>query len=231
MRYLAIIPARKGSKGIQDKNIKLLNGKPLIQYTIEVAKEVFSAIDICVSTDSKVIKKIAEDLGLLVPFLRPKHLASDTAAMNEVLLHALNFYQEKEQRKYDVVVLLQPTSPFRTALQIKEALQLFDKELDMVVSVKETKSNPYFVLFEEDELGFLKKSKAGLFTRRQDCPKVWEYNGAIYIINSATLLKQPLNEFRKIKKYVMSSNNSIDIDTPLDWKLAELLLKEKGILS
>jgi len=96
----------------------------------------------------------------------------------------------------------------------------------MVVSVKETESNPYYVLFEENESGFLKKSKEGSFTRRQDCPKVWEYNGAIYVINVKSLKKNDISNFSKIKKYIMPLNNSIDIDTELDFLMASLFLKK-----
>lgn len=224
MRCLVLIPARGGSKGVPKKNIKPLNGKPLIHYTIEAARNIFSDEDICVSTDSEEIKVISEKTGLKVPFLRPDYLSTDTADSQSVLLHALDFY-ETEGKEYDVVVLLQPTSPFRTSQHIQEAVDLYTADLDMVVSVKKAKGNPYFSLFEENENGFLGISKKGNFTRRQDCPKVWEYNGAIYIINVNRLKEERIVQFNKVKKYIMSSENSVDIDTPLDLKLAELLLK------
>ena len=125
MKILVIIPARGGSKGITHKNIKPLNGKPLIHYTIDEAREIVSDEDICVSTDDPEIIKCVEDYGLKVPFVRPKELATDTAGTYEVLLHALNFY-EKQGRHYDVVLLLQNTSPFRKADQIKEARSFGD---------------------------------------------------------------------------------------------------------
>lgn len=219
MKFLAIIPARGGSKGIPKKNIKLLSGKPLLHYTIRAAKAVLPSTDICVSTDDNEIKKVAERNGLEVPFIRPKHLSSDTAGTYEVLLHAIDFYEQIDQ-EYDAIILLQPTSPFRNGRHIKEAIALFDFSIDMVVSVKETAANPYYILFEENSDGFLEKSKKGNFIRRQDCPKVWEYNGAIYIINVKTLKEKPLHEFNKIRKYVMNELDSIDIDTPKDWVLA-----------
>jgi N-acylneuraminate cytidylyltransferase len=98
----------------------------------------------------------------------------------------------------------------------------------MVVSVKETKSNPYYLLYEEDVAGNLKKSKEGNYIRRQDCPKVWEYNGSIYVININSLKHSHLSNFKKIKKYVMADEYSIDIDTDLDWNLADILLREKN---
>ena len=219
---LIVVPARGGSKGVPGKNIRILNGKPLIQYTLEAALEIVPRNQIIVSTDSLEIKNVVEKLGFEVPFLRPIELATDTAGTYEVLLHALDYYGKCKQEA-DEVVLLQPTSPFRTAEHIREALNLYTPNLDMVVSVKETASNPYYVLREENEEGFLVKSKEGQFTRRQDCPKVWELNGAIYIINKNSLLQKPLNKFQKVIKYVMDDVSSHDIDSEWDWKLAELM--------
>ncbi|OFX37859.1 MAG: CMP-N-acetylneuraminic acid synthetase [Bacteroidetes bacterium GWA2_32_17] len=224
MKPLVIIPARGGSKGVPKKNIKILGGKPLINYTIEAAKAVFEDQFIYVSTDDIEIKNIVEQTGLKVPFLRPAELATDTAGTYEVLLHALNYYENLEYFP-DTIILLQPTSPFRTAEHIKEAIKLYTPEIDMVVSVKETKSNPYFNLFEEDYKGFLKKSKESEYTRRQDCPKVWEYNGAIYVINVESLKKLQISKFQKIKKYVMDELSSLDIDSEMDFKFAEILKK------
>ncbi len=223
MKPLVVIPARGGSKGVPGKNIKPLGGKPLIHYTIEAALAVFPPEIICVSTDSPEIKACAEQTGLRVPFLRPPELATDTAGTREVLLHAVDFY-EAQGYFPDVVILLQPTSPFRTAQHIKEALGLFTADLDMVVSVKETKSNPYYVLFEEDENGYLQSSKKGEFTRRQDCPKVWEYNGAIYVINVNALKTKAFSQLSPKVKYVMDEESSLDIDSELDWKVGEVMV-------
>lgn len=223
---LVIIPARGGSKGVRRKNIKLLNGKPLIQYTIEAALAVTVSENIIISTDSEEIKAVVEDLGIEVSSLRPKELATDTIGTYEVLLYELKKL-EQAGKNYDYFILLQPTSPFRTGSQILEALALFNKNLEMVVSVKETKSNPYYVLREEDKNGFLIPSKVSSATRRQDTPKVWELNGAIYIINTSSLKKTPLNNFTKVKKYVMDEVSSHDIDTMLDWQIAETLMFNK----
>ncbi len=226
MKYLLVIPARGGSKGVPKKNIKPLDGVPLIAYTINEALSIFPAENICVSTDSEEIKNVVEGLGISVPFLRPKELATDQAGTYEVLLHAINFY-EKKGNKPEVLILLQPTSPFRNKNHINSAIDIYEKnknDIEMVVSVKETESNPYYVLFEEDQNGFLEKSKKGEFTRRQDCPKVYEINGAIYIINIEVLKSKNISQFTKIKKYIMDSKSSLDIDTPLDWKIAEYLI-------
>lgn len=227
MNYLVVIPARGGSKGVPDKNIKLLNGKPLIHYTIKTSREVFDDKYILVSTDSTKIKSVVEQTGLKVSFLRPKYLATDSANSRDVLLHTINQFTIKNKIKPDVVILLQPTSPLREACHIKDAIKLYSSDLDMVVSVKKTKSNPYYVLYEENERGFLKQSKKGNFTTRQSCPAVWELNGAIYVINVKSLEQNKISDFSKIKKYIMPMNNSIDIDTELDFSLAELILKKQ----
>lgn len=222
MKPLVLIPARGGSKGVPGKNVKKLNGKPLIWYTIEAARSYFDDIFIKVSTDDPEIKAVVEEIGLKIPELRPAELATDTADTYQVAIHAI---LEAERSNYypDTLVLLQPTSPFRNGDHIAEAMKLYQESLDMVVSVTEAKSNPYFTLMEEDELGWLKKSKEGNYTRRQDCPKVYEYNGAIYIINIAVLKTHNFNQFTKVKKYLMDDKSSIDIDTPLDWDYAEFI--------
>ena len=228
MTYLVVITARGGSKGIPKKNIKLLNGKPLIQYSIDIAKAIADKTDICFTSDSDEIIMVAENLGLNIPFKRPDELATDSSNSQDVILHALDTYENLNNKTYDAIVLLQPTSPFRTLEQVQDCINLYDKSMDMVVSAKLASANPYYNLFEEEN-GFLKPSKEGDFTRRQDCPKVWEVNGAIYVINSASLRKQKMKAFSKVKKYVMSEETSIDIDTPLDWKIAEFHLQNKNL--
>lgn len=227
MKYLVIIPARGGSKGIPHKNIKQLVGKPLIHYTIDVARQVSEDADICVSTDDPEIIKCVEDYGLKVPFVRPAELATDTAGTYEVLLHALDFY-EKQGRSYDAVLLLQNTSPFRTVENVKGALALYRSDIDMVVSVKESASNPYYNCFEENEDGFLKKTLEAdpKLVRRQDAPVTYEYNGAVYVMNVARLKEMHFGKFTKIVKYVMDEIHSVDLDTMLDWKYAEFVIKE-----
>jgi len=224
-KILVVIPARGGSKGVPGKNIKPLAGKPLIYYTIEAAREVFQDKQILVSTDDEAIKNCVEKTGLKVPFLRPKELATDTAGSYEVLMHALDF-SEKHEFKPEVLLLLQATTPFRRAVHIREAMQFVDEQTEMVVSVKESESNPYYVLFEENEQGWLEKSKKGNFVTRQQCPKVYEYNGGIYYINVIALKEKPLKEFTKIKKYVMDEWSSHDIDTMLDWEVAKMILNK-----
>lgn len=230
MNTLFIIPARGGSKGLPGKNIKPLNDVPLIFYSIDVARKFTNDSNICISTDDTKIKNLVEKgRNLKVPFVRPSELASDSAGTYEVLIHALDFYEMQMKKNYDAIVLLQPTSPFRTKKDVENALHLFNpSQHDMVVSVVETKANPYFSLFEENDSGFLEQSKKSNYTRRQDCPKVYEYNGAVYVINVNSLKKMKINEFVRIQKSLMDKENSLDIDTPFDWEIAEYFAKKRN---
>lgn len=227
---LIVIPARGGSKGIPGKNIKLLGGKPLIGYSIDVARTLVPDEHICVTTDSDDIIQVVEDYGLHVPFKRPAELATDTCGSNEVIQHAVRYYQNNGFAPA-VVLLLQPTSPFRRAEHLVEAVDLYENSLDMVVSVKEAASNPYYNCFEEDKNGFLQVSKTTEkpIERRQDAPKAWEYNGSIYVINPKALMEKGMGAFVKVRKYEMDALYSVDLDTMFDWKIAELVLQEKLI--
>ena len=227
MKTLYIIPARGGSKGIPGKNIKPLAGKPLIAYSVEVAQQLAPDCDICVTTDDLEIIATVENMGLKVPFVRPAELATDHSGTYEVLLHALNHY-EQQGISYDRIVLLQPTSPFRTVDDVNNCLKLYTPDIDMVVSVKQASANPYYNAFETDENGFLHISKGeGNYTRRQDAPPVWEYNGAVYVINAQSLRKMPLNKFPRRRMCEMSAEHSLDLDTPTDWLIAESILKSR----
>ena len=224
MNILVVIPARGGSKGIPHKNIKKLNGKELITYSIDVARQLTSDDNICVWTDDDNIIATVENYGLKVPFKRPIELATDSAGTNGVLLHALDFY-ENQGRTYDVIVLLQPTSPFRSIDSLSAAVDLYTPDVDMVVSVKEAVTNPYYNSFEENDKGLLVISKGeGLIERRQDAPKVWEFNGSIYVINTTRLKEVGLSRLNRIKKYVMDDFHSIDLDTMMDWYMAEYII-------
>jgi len=227
MTVLAIIPARGGSKGLPKKNIKPLGDKPLIAWSIDAAKESKKITKTIVSSDSDEIIKIAKQFGAEIPFKRPDDLASDTASTKDVLIHALNFYKSKNIY-FDYLVLLQPTSPFRDSKMIDEMIdEMIEKDVDMVVSVKETSANPYYVLFEENNKGFLTKSKNANFTRRQDCPTVYEYNGSVYVIKIESLLKYNSLSFPKTIKYVMDNYHSVDIDNQFDFDFAEFLLNRR----
>ncbi|MEG1563693.1 MAG: acylneuraminate cytidylyltransferase family protein [Bacteroides sp.] len=228
MKALFLIPARGGSKGIPHKNIKLLGGKPLIAYAIDAARQVApSDADICVSTDDEEIIRVTESLGLKVPFRRPAELAQDGSGTYEVILQALDYYAA-QGIVYDVVVLLQPTSPFRTAAHIREAMERYDPSCDMVVSVTPAQSNPYYVMFQEDASGYLQHVLEGRFTTRQECPVVYEYNGAVYVMNVDALRASPLSAFKRNRKYVMPAAASTDLDTQEDWRYAEFRIEKYG---
>lgn len=225
MTPLFIIPARGGSKGIPHKNIKHLAGRPLIAYTIDAARAA-GADDrhLILSTDDPQIADTARELGLQVPYMRPPHLATDTSGSREVILDAMS-WADSQNIEYDCVVLLQPTSPLRTSADILAAIALYTSGADMVVSVAECSSNPYYNVFETTSDGFLNISKGdGLITRRQDAPKVWEYNGAVYVINPCSIRSMTLGEFPRRIPYVMPPGRSVDIDTPADWLVAEAML-------
>lgn len=223
---LFLITARGGSKGIPGKNIKVLGTKPLIYYSIDLARKFVNDEYICISTDSIEIAKVAEMNGLSVPFIRPAELASDAAGSYEVIRHAVEFYSGRF--KFDKVVLLQPTSPFRLKTHVEACLKNYENKCEMVISVKAAKSNPYQLLYTENEEGFLEKIlKGNKAERRQDFPKVYEINGAVYVFNVEALMKTHIRDFSKIRFCEMPEINSVDIDEPIDWKWAEFLLEKK----
>ena len=227
MNILAIIPARGGSKGLRKKNIKTLGNKPLIAWSIESALNSKFISKTIVSSDNDEIITVSKQYGAEIPFKRPTNLATDTATTRDVLIHAIEYYKLKNIT-FDYIVLLQPTSPFRKKDDIDNAIKIaVENNIDMVVSVKETSSNPYYVLFEENDEGFLEKSKNSNFTRRQDCPIVYEYNGSIYVIKVKSLLNNDSMNFDKTIKFEMSKIHSVDIDNQFDFDFAEFLIKRK----
>lgn len=222
-----IIPARGGSKGIPDKNIVNLAGKPLIAYTIEAALEVASPDRVILSTDSDRIARVAAGCGLKTDYRRPDYLATDTAGSREVILDAMD-HADRLGLVYDSVVLLQPTSPLRNGDDIVRALDLYSPEVDMVVTVTEARANPYYNCFETGADGYLHVSKGdGLLTRRQDAPQAWEYNGAVYVINPASIRSMGLGEFPRRLPSVMPAERSVDIDSQLDLAVAEFIINRQ----
>jgi CMP-N,N'-diacetyllegionaminic acid synthase len=225
MRILYIIPARKGSKGLPGKNTKLLGKKPLIEYSIDFALNNLKIDDeLCISTNDEAVIEIAKSKSISIPFIRPEDLSNDNASSYDVIIHAINQY-EKLNQKFDAVLLLQPTSPFRIKDDLTRLINEYDDNTEMVVSVKLAKENPYFTLFEENSEGFLNKSKKGNFERRQDCPEVYGFNGSMYLINIESIKKSKISELKYIKKIIMPEKRSVDIDTLADWTLAEFYLK------
>lgn len=222
---LFVITARGGSKGLPGKNIKNLMGKPLIAYSIDMARVFTSDENICVSTDSEKIRQVVEDYGLTVPFLRPEYLATDTATTNDVLIHAVNYYK-RQGRMYKKLVLLQPTSPLRTTEDVKGAMDLYHDDIDMVVSVM--KSHAPAVLCEEDNDGFVQLTYNRGATGRQSQKEMYEFNGAVYVMNVDALLEKGLGGFTRRVKYIMSKEHSIDIDDIYDFLQVEAIMKAKN---
>lgn len=226
---LFLITARGGSKGVPGKNIRELGGKPLIVYSIETALEVAQdPAQVVVSTDSEEIAAIARKAGANVPFLRPAELATDTASSRDVILHAADCLLSSSPKA--LVLLLQPTSPFRNPDDVRKALRLYrEKGPEMVVSVRTAATNPYYNAYECDADGALRISKGdGLITRRQDAPPVWEFDGSIYVINPEALRREPaLSRLNPILPVENTHPHNIDIDTETDFLIAECLLRRR----
>ncbi|MDI3473276.1 MAG: CMP-N,N-diacetyllegionaminic acid synthase [Thermotogaceae bacterium] len=227
-RFLALIPARGGSKGLKDKNIRLLNNKPLLAYTIEAAKESGIFDRIIVSTDSEKIAAVALKYGAEVPFMRPKELATDTASSMDVLIHTIKLLQESGDI-YDYVVLLQPTSPLRTSQDIVEAANLLiKKNANSVVSVCRVEHSPLWSNTLPEDLSlkdFIRPEIKNL--RRQDLPIFYRLNGAIYIAKVSYILETKDFFGQGSYAYIMPVNRSVDIDTEFDLALAEVLLQHE----
>ncbi|WP_379970590.1 cytidylyltransferase domain-containing protein [Ectobacillus sp. sgz5001026] len=226
MKNIAIIPARSGSKGLKDKNIKLLNGKPLIAYTIEAAKESKLFDEIFVSTDSENYAEIAREYGASVPFLRSKDLSSDTASSWDVVTEVLNIYEEKG-KQFDSFALLQPTSPRRKAENIIKAYELLQvKRANAIVGVTEAEHSPLWCgILPEDQtlVGFFKNEKAN--QQRQKLEPYYRINGAIYVVKTDYFQSTKDIYECECYAYVMSRETSIDIDNALDFALASIMDK------
>ncbi len=222
MSLLCIIPARRDSKGLPGKNWKPLNNKPLISYSIEIAQAFQQISQICISTNSEEVVNIAQNQHHLeVPFLRPEELSQDNTSSRDVILHAVNHYQQKGIEFTDIL-LLQPTSPFRKIEHLNEAWKLYQQsDCEMVTSVYTSPFNPYYNIFLESEQGYIQRSIPSTYTRRQDCPPAYILNGSIYFFKVDSILKHDMSEFAKICKYQMDESYSIDIDTEWDWAMAE----------
>lgn len=222
-KVLAWIPARGGSKGIKNKNIKNLNGKPLISYTIQAALSCSYVDKVLVSTDSAEIASIANMYGADTPFLRPSYLATDTSKTIDAVMHTLHFFKDSGS-SYDIFCLLQPTSPLRTSEDIERSLELFvDNSFRSLVSVNEARSHPVMMRKIDKSGRLLHLVSKNSTVRRQELEKIYEVNGSIYInlcseINKGTSFND--NEI----PFVMATEHAIDIDTNEDFIIAEAFL-------
>ena len=233
-KILVTICARGGSKGVKNKNIRELNGQPLISYSIKQALNWRKATRVVVSTDSEEIASIAQKYGADVPFLRPGYLASDTSAKLPVIRHALQESQKIYNEDYSIIVDLDATAPIRTSGDLDGALAIFNKsDSSTLFSVVHAHKNPYFNMVEADAAGKIKLCKIlehGVI-RRQDAPKVYSMNASIYFYRQKYLLDEannsPISGNSSI--YIMNDLAGIDIDREIDFKFIEFLIKE-GVL-
>lgn len=225
MKILAIIPARGGSKRIPGKNIRFLGNKPLIAWSLESSEHVPEICDRLVSTDDPKIAEVAQKYGGLVPWLRPADLATDTAKSVDVCLHALEWY-EKSYGVVDGLLLLQPTSPFRTEATIKAGIELFTRSHECpVVSVSPAKSHPLWCFRLEGSTIKPFLDIDGLHLRSQDLPPAYIVNGAFYLIRPDQLREAKTFFPANTVPLIMESElETVDIDTPWDWQLVEAIL-------
>ncbi len=229
IRVLAIIPARSGSKGLPGKNVRHLHGKPLLAWSIEAGQHSKCLDRIIVSTDDATIADIAREWGAETPCLRPAELAQDDTSSMAVVFHILEWLAKHEQYVPDATMLLQPTSPLRTAHDIQSALQLYTaKHADGVVSVSPVTKHPLWmkVLDAEGRLNdFIAQEQP--ITSRQALPPVYALNGAIYLASSKVLTKYQTWYTQQTYGYVMPVERSLDIDSAWDWHIVEILLKDQ----
>ena len=225
LNIICIITARSGSKGLKNKNIKKLKGLPLLAHTIIAAKKSKILTKVILSTDSRLYANIGSKFGAEVPFIRPRILATSTAHHPDVVNHAVKFLEKKEKIKFDYIMMLQPTSPYRNAKHIDEAIKKFLKEKnDSLISIKKQDYPPWWMfLINKNKLGqFLKFKNKNVFNlERQEFPKLFRPNGAIYISKRKVLYKGNLINPKSCGYYLMNARNSIDIDNIIDLKVAE----------
>jgi CMP-N,N'-diacetyllegionaminic acid synthase len=229
-KILAVIPARGGSKGLPRKNILKINGCPLIEYTINAALEANGLTDVVVSTDDSEIAEISKALGAQVPFMRPGELASDMSQSAPVVVHAMKEMEEIKGYRYHAIMMLQPTSPLRTSDHIEKALELFfSQECDSVVSVASVGGvHPFRMkkLVGDQLVNYIDQGFWDM-RPRQVLPDIYIRNGSIYMIRRDILIEKGQLIGKKCLGLVMSDEESVNIDSPLEFKLAELLFKEK----
>lgn len=223
-KILALITARGGSKGIPKKNIKLLGNKPLINWTIEAAKASKYIDFLALSSDDKEIIDTAIKAGCEVPFIRPVELAQDISSSMDVIMHAL----DNIGSDFKYLLLLQPTSPFRSTTQIDKMIEkCIEDNAKIMVSVSKSKKSPYLMFkIEDNQLTPILESNKGL--RRQDLPQTYEYNGAMYLAEIDYLKETQSYNTPETKPFIMERGD-LDIDEPLDWIVAETLISQNLI--
>lgn len=230
VNILVTICARGGSKGVSDKNIRKLRNKPLIAYTIEIAKKWGKADKIVCSTDSERISKVAKEYGAEIPFMRSEDLAKDDTGKIPVIRDALIRSEKIYSKKFDIVIDLDATSPIRTTEDLDRCMRLFkETSADVVITCTESRKSPYFNMVEINEQGFAELSKKHSKDplRRQDAPKVYDMNASIYFYRREKLLDEEFNHplsSEKVSVYVMDDVSAFDIDKETDFVFVEFIM-------
>ena len=226
------ICARGGSKGIKNKNIKLINGKPLIIYTLEQAKLSNVFDEIAVSSDSEDILKVASEFGIKNLIHRPEYLATDSAPKIPVIQHCVLEVEKNKNLKFNTMVDLDATAPLRSIEDIKNAINLLEtKNVSNVITATKSRRSPYFNLVELNEKGVVELSKKidSQIIRRQDSPKCFDMNASIYVWNRESFFKFNTVFLQDTALYEMPEERSIDIDSELDFEFVEFLIKKNNI--
>ncbi len=227
MRYVALICARGGSKGVPGKNIRQLGGMPLIGWAIQAAKQVKKISRVIVSTDSEEIAKVAKECGAEVPFIRPADLGRDDSPEWLVWRHALRYLAEHDQEQLDGLVVVPATAPLRKSQDIENCLDEYEKgEVDVVVTYSDAHRSPYFNMVVNDQEGYcsLAVSPKKNISRRQDAPVVYDMSTVAYVARP-----QFVNEYNalfegRVRGVYVPPERALDIDTPLDFRIAECLV-------
>lgn len=229
MKYIALICARGGSKGLPGKNIKRLGDKPLIGWSISVANKIKNITKVIVSTDSDEIAKIAKEQGAEVPFMRPSELAGDSSPEWLVWRHAIEYLRNNNEQEFDGLVVLPATAPLRSTDDVKKCLDKYEEsESDIVITVTEAHRNPYFNMVTIDGDGDcgLVISKNDSFTRRQDAPAVYDMTTVAYVANPDFVMGKNGTFEGKVRSVYVPPERALDIDTAFDFKIAECLLNK-----
>lgn len=230
VEILCTICARGGSKGVPNKNIQEVGGKPLVGHAVSDAKKWSRDVDIVVSTDDEKIASVAEEYGARVPFMRPDELASDEAAKLPAIQHAVKQSESKYGKEYDYIVDIDATTPLREPLDIEACFEtvLSDDKATNAYSVCEADKNPYFNMVELDDEGYasLSKSLGDEVVRRQDAPNVYEMNAAVYVYERDYLMETDSTHGEYTRISVMPPERSIDIDTKLDFQFVKFLSEQ-----
>ncbi len=230
MSRVAVICARGGSKGVPGKNVRMLAGRPLISWTIGQALDCGLFDHVAVSSDAADILDVSKDAGAGFLVHRPSALATDEASVLPAVEHCLCVVEDSLESPISSFALLQATSPTRDLADIRGAVQLFDKHrCSSVISGNVAKASPYFSLVEEKAEGTIELSKVlnAPIVRRQDAPKCFEINGSVYIVDRAKFHLEQRTIWPDTRLFEMSEENSVDIDTPLDFKIAEMIMNDR----